>query len=383
MHYQGIDGYVYNVLENEKIAGGGEGTIYAIQGNDKQVAKIFRDDKKTKDREEKLRLMVSKKMTDEQLEYFTWPQDVLYSIEGFVGYVMPKVTNMRMLTELYSEDKYDIEWRLAAAINVCIALEAIHETGQVCGDLNPLNILINLEENSAERCHVTLVDTDSYHVVTDTQDFRCEVGLGDYLAPEIQNKLTNGLTLRTAPLPTYTKATDEFALAVHIFALLMNGCHPFACAKQMGEQIQDDSSYGQMSTVQDSVVAPQPIENIKKGFFPFSQYKAGITIPISAPDFTTLPESLQKLFIRTFCDGYMNPTKRVSASEWIEALMPLWNEGFVECEAGHKHLRQSLICPICQIQEKIAHFFGGISNGKPPIDDPEHPPIEKKSGGQN
>ena len=64
MHYQGIDGYVYNVLENEKIAGGGEGTIYAIQGNDKQVAKIFRDDKKTKDREEKLRLMVSKKMTD-------------------------------------------------------------------------------------------------------------------------------------------------------------------------------------------------------------------------------------------------------------------------------------------------------------------------------
>ena len=23
MHYQGIDGYVYNVLENEKIAGGG------------------------------------------------------------------------------------------------------------------------------------------------------------------------------------------------------------------------------------------------------------------------------------------------------------------------------------------------------------------------
>lgn len=383
MHYQGIDGYVYNVLKNEKIASGGEGTIYAIQGNDKQVAKIFRDDKKTKDREEKLRLMVSKKMTDEQLEYFTWPQDVLYSIEGFVGYVMPKVTNMRMLTELYSEDKYDIEWRLAAAINVCIALEAIHETGQVCGDLNPLNILINLEENSAERCHVTLVDTDSYHVVTDTQDFRCEVGLGDYLAPEIQNKLTNGLTLRTAPLPTYTKATDEFALAVHIFALLMNGCHPFACAKQMGEQIQDDSSYGQMSTVQDSVVAPQPIENIKKGFFPFSQYKAGITIPISAPDFTTLPESLQKLFIRTFCDGYMNPTKRVSASEWIEALMPLWNEGFVECEAGHKHLRQSLICPICQVQEKIAHFFRGISNGKPPIDDPEHPPIEKKSGGQN
>lgn len=171
-------------------------------------------------------------MTDEQLEYFTWPQDVLYSIEGFVGYVMPKVTNMRMLTELYSEDKYDIEWRLAAAINVCIALEAIHETGQVCGDLNPLNILINLEENSAERCHVTLVDTDSYHVVTDTQDFRCEVGLGDYLAPEIQNKLINGLTLRTAPLPTYTKATDEFALAVHIFALLMNGCHPFAAANR-------------------------------------------------------------------------------------------------------------------------------------------------------
>jgi len=63
--------------------------------------------------------------------------------------------------------------------------------------------------------------------------------------------------------------------------------------------------------------------------------------------------------------------------------MPLWNEGFVQCEAGHKHLRQSLSCPICQVQEKIAHFFGGISNGNPPIDNSGHPPLEKKSVNQN
>ena len=41
MHYQGIDGYVYNVLENEKIAGGGEGTFMRYRAMTNKLLKFF------------------------------------------------------------------------------------------------------------------------------------------------------------------------------------------------------------------------------------------------------------------------------------------------------------------------------------------------------
>lgn len=70
MQYQGMNGMTYSV-EEQKLASGGEGTIYAVQGNPAVVAKIFRTDKKTPQREHKLRIMAAKKMTKEQLAYFT------------------------------------------------------------------------------------------------------------------------------------------------------------------------------------------------------------------------------------------------------------------------------------------------------------------------
>ena len=375
MQYQGMNGMTYSV-EEQKLASGGEGTIYAVQGNPAVVAKIFRTDKKTPQREHKLRIMAAKKMTKEQLAYFTWPQDVLFDKNGFAGYIMPRVSGMKTLTELYSEDRYDMEWRLAAAYNVCVTVEAIHEVGQVCGDLNSLNILVNLTENDPNCCHVTLVDTDSYHVVTDTVDYRCEVGMSDYLAPEIQKKMGNGVTLRNAPLPTYTMETDRFALAVHIFCLLMNGCHPFACAKQVGDTIEDTMEQKTAMGDMPSVVAPQPIENIKEGFFPFCMSKPGITVPAYAPDFDSLPLSLQALFRQTFCEGYDDPAKRVTASEWVNALSSLWDEGFKECDKGHKMLAGAPVCPLCQIEKKLERISGKIG-GSQVI------PPSKSSGGPN
>lgn len=46
MVYQGISGILYQI-ENERIAGGGEGSIYRIFNNNQQVAKIFKKEKET------------------------------------------------------------------------------------------------------------------------------------------------------------------------------------------------------------------------------------------------------------------------------------------------------------------------------------------------
>lgn len=355
MIYQGISGTIYEI--GERLAGGGEGSIYAIEKNDLQVAKIFKSERRNAQREEKLRLMVLKKLEEKQLQQITWPQDVIYDGNGFAGYVMPKLKEASSLTELYSAEKYDLRFRLLAAINLCAAVDTVHEMGQVCGDLNPQNICINLDKEDKDGFKVTLVDTDSYHFIANGKTYRCEVGLGEFIAPELQNKM-DGLDLKSVSLPSYTKQTDLFALAVHIFYLLMNGCHPFACA---GDSSPKDSNIVQMTagTKENSVVTPQPVENIKSGFFPFCGRREGIVIPIYAPEFESLPYRIQKMFIRTFADGYREPSKRVSASEWKQALSDL-SRNIKKCSSVENHYYFDHVneCPLCKVNRKIESILG-------------------------
>ena len=323
------------------------------------LPRFFRLDKRNHEREEKLCYMVQNPMTKEQLSYITWPLDVLYDMNGFAGYIMQKVNNMQSLTALYSEEKYDLRYRLLAAYNVCVAIDAIHEAGQICGDLNPQNILINLDSSDEINAfHVTLVDVDSYHVVTPTKTYRCEVGLPDYLAPEIQNKMVNGVTLRNASLPTYTQETDLFALAVHIFCLLMNGCHPFACAKRVNGNLYDTMGQMRENSNRNSVVAPQPIDNIKVGYFPFFHHKDNITVPVYAPLFDDLPEDIRLLFIKTFVEGYKKPEQRATTDEWIQVLKSYVLQtrsdySLLSCGKGHYYFKVGRDCPFCNIDQKI------------------------------
>lgn len=371
MDYQGMTGKIYQV-EEKRMNGGGEGTIHGIVGMNGYVAKIFKPDKRSADREEKLRCMVKKGATVKNLEHITWPLDVIYNAEGFAGYVMQKIENVQSLTAVYNGDKYNLRFRLLAAYNLCAAVETVHNMGQVCGDLNPQNICINLNVNDkANAFKVTLVDADSYHFSTEEKTYRCEVGLADYLAPEIQKKVSGGVTLRNASLPTFTKETDLFALAVHVFCLLMNGCHPFACAKRMNGTVENTMSQMTSSSEWESVVAPQPIENIKDGYFPFYDSRENVTIPIYAPPLSSLPQELRTLFIRTFKDGYEDPTKRATAEEWCRAMQPLVQQ-LQECPKKHVYFKQAAECPFCRVDENIRLMFATKTSKEKPVKSTEN-----------
>lgn len=377
MLYQGLSGRNYDV-DDHAMAKGGEGSIHIIQGRGHQVAKVFKPEKRNAQREEKLRNMVQERLTDEQLQQIAWPQDVIYDQNGFAGYVMPKLASTSSLTEIYSTGKYDLRFRLMAAINLCAAVDTVHEMGQVCGDLNPQNICVNLDTNDRQNgFKITLVDTDSYHFTANGKTYRCEVGLGDYIAPELQKKLTNGLDLKSVPLPSYTKETDLFALAVHIFYLLMNGCHPFACAKEVNIH---DHTLEQMTSEggKESVVAPQPIENIKKGVFPFHGNWPGITTPVYAPDFTSLPPEIQNLFICTFVDGDRDPSKRVSALKWQSVLQSSISSIF-SCGkvSSHYYFNHMTECPLCKVDQKIEELFHSMSSDPGSQDIPVKPDDQK------
>ena len=66
--YRGASGKIYNI-DPEPIAKGGEGTICAVEGADDIVAKIYKQEKRTKRRLEKLSLMIRYQLTDIPVSY--------------------------------------------------------------------------------------------------------------------------------------------------------------------------------------------------------------------------------------------------------------------------------------------------------------------------
>ena len=371
MVYTGKSGKSYTTIE-PAIGTGGEGSIYKIKGSSDSVLKVFKNDKRTETRHRKLLAMINSPMTKNAMQQVTWPMDVVYENGNFVGYVMPAIKNNEDLNVMYS-DKYKCTFseKITIARNLCAAINSVHDAGQVCGDLNPKNISVD-----PYTAKVTLVDTDSYHISERNSNriYRCEVGLPEYLPKEIQAKMKNGYRLDNAPLPTFTKQTDLFALAVHIFALLMNGCHPFACATSTGTNI------GSLSVSQPSIAAPQPIDNICTGFFPFYQKRSGISIPKYAPDFDMLPQNIKNLFIRAFVDGHTNPSRRPDAVEWYNALTVL-EKNLTTCKKNKKHIYPSHLkkCPWCELENKMKAALPPAPIVKKPTVKPQIPtkPIQK------
>lgn len=327
--YKGLSGRSYRV-QSAPFAGGGEGDIYDVVGVSGYVAKVYKPDKRTTERERKLSVMVSNKPN--VMEQYAWPLDVLYENGRFMGYIMPKINGKEKLRNIYVYDKRKGKpWSLFIAIakNLSAAVHNVHEIHQVIGDLNPENILVNPIDGM-----VTLVDTDSYHISDSSRTYRCGVGMPEFVAPELQ-----GIHFPSAPLPTFTPESDRFALAVLIFALLMNGAHPFSCTVISGSS----SKF-------------QPIDNMQNGkcaFFP-DNCSSNMNIPRYAPELSSLPDNIQKLFRRAFIVGQSNPALRPSAEEWYNALEQLENN-LKTClkDSQHIYYYGAKECPWCKVNEKM------------------------------
>ena len=345
MILKGKGGIQYN-LEATPFAQGGEGQIFNINGQPDKVAKLYKAGKITPEHERKLLKMVITPPERDVLDQIAWPLDVLYDNNKFVGFIMRKFKlneDLNVIYEYGSSAKYpEMTWgnKIRIAKNLCVVLNAVHEAGHVCGDFNPKNI--SVDPNTG---HITFVDTDSYHITDGSNTYRCNVGMPEYLPVEIQKKMHNGLS--NAVLPTFSQATDNFALAVHIFQLLMNGVHPFACA---------------VIPSQDSVPIPDTSDSILKGECPFFKDVPGKQIPKFAPPADILPQEIKKLFLLAFVDGHASPAARPSAETWYYALEKL-EKNLKKCkDVGHHeyHNGQSS-CPWCAADKR---FSGALSSAK-------------------
>jgi len=337
------------VLAPQPMKAGGEGEIYEVQGHSDLVVKLYKPNILSRELEEKLTYMRNNPPSQSIMNQIAWPIDILRDAYGkFVGFTMPKLSIDADLKSVYVyPEKPDLpisyEHRVILALNICIVIAEVHKAGYVFGDFNPLNIGVNLTTG-----HVAFMDTDSYHITDRSSGkvYRCGVCLDGYVAPELILQC-KGTDFSNAPLPTFTQETDRFALAIHIYKLLMNGYTPFNGIKEGASASTASPGVGNFAIERDNYC-------FKPGNKPQS---------VATPDMSSLSPDIQYLFKKTFINGVNNPSQRATAEEWLDALKEYKNE-LVQCKQNPRHFyyRSNAQCPYCAADARYHQSLAGATS---------------------
>jgi len=293
------------LAQSDVLGSGGEGAVYNLRSHPDLVAKIYHSDRRTDAVINKLDVMINyPPRTEDDLTghlFVAWPGHLVYDAASeVIGFLMPKVDKSHSLFEYYNPA---LRHRYAPQIhygNLCsvakslaTALDRLHGSGYVVGDINESNAYITENE------HVTLIDADSFQI-TDYQTtpptiYRCVVGKPEYTPPELQ-----GVSFADVDRNIHH---DRFALAVVIYQLLMEGTHPFrGIYTDPGEK-------------------PQVETCISRGYFLYSESRNVPLRPVpSAVEWDTLHEDIRALFRKCFDDGHSDPQARPAPREWVDAL---------------------------------------------------------------
>ncbi len=338
MTYYGANKQQYQ-LKDIPIKKGGEGAIHTVKGKSDLLAKIYLAPDKSPELQEKISLMVKNPPRKDILDQIAWPVDTLCDADGnFVGFVMPKLSIDVELGDVYKYPaKKNItltgEQKVIIAINICRVISAIHDLDYVFGDFNPCNIGVNLTNG-----HVAFLDTDSYHITDKARGktYRCNVCLNGYVAPELINKCKNS-SYSQAPLPTFTKETDLFSLAIHIFKLLMNGYTPYNGIPESERSSTASPGVGNAAIEMDNYC-------FKEGNKPLST----AVLPLNS-----FPDDIIELFTRAFDEGHQNPDMRPTANEWDKALTG-YHSSLKKCKADQMHFyfKNLRRCPYCEADQR-------------------------------
>ena len=349
----GLSGAEYR-LASEPFNNGGEGDIYrVVSGGEKRVAKLYHDGTPSRELQEKLIIMVNRQPNALVLEQVAWPLDVLYDAKKtFRGFVMPELNINAELIDVYkypSTLNVTTRQKVIIAQNICAVISEIHTAGFVFGDFNPRNIGVNINTGK-----VAFLDTDTYHVTDDKTNkvYRCNVCAQGYAAPELLKKCAEFIRANPndkkqvyakTPLPTFTKETDNFALAVHIFKLLMNGYTPFGGIKNTDSHSQASPGVGDAAILRDNYC-----------FKPGNKPQSPAVLPMDA-----FQREITELFERAFIYGKTDGKYRPSAAEWHTGLEKL-EAGLIDCGANplHQYSAKNLDCPLCEADKRYCISTG-------------------------
>lgn len=334
-------------LADHALNSGGEGAIYEIIGYPRKVIKKYHHAADAKKREDKIKEMVKISATSSfssarLAQDVAWPLSQIFDHNhDFVGFGMNKISFSTELDDLYvypakQNLHVTIKDRIDCLISLADVVDRIHRAGLVFGDGNPDNLKIRNDYS------VCFIDVDSFHFNSGGITYKCEVCAPGYVAPELI-KACKGMTYADCPGPTFTEETDNFALAIHCFRMLMNGCHPYICQRQIKRV--------------GSAPAPKSTDKrIEAGETPFFRSVPHYTVPSYAPDINALPPYIRDLFKRAFVGGHNDPKARPTPGEWKQALTRFRNE-VKRCGKNHSHYywRSNCTCPYCDADKRYTN----------------------------
>jgi serine/threonine protein kinase/rRNA-processing protein FCF1 len=245
---------------------GGEGSVYLTDS--RLICKIYKKEKVTKFREEKIKLLIQHTI---KIENVCLPEYIIYNnSKEFVGYLMPQAKGSEIQTSIFIppllKQKFPHwnRWHLAKiALNILQKIEKLHQHNIILGDINPNNILLNDETD------IYFIDTDSFQI----ENYPCSVGMVAYTKKAHHGKRYEDY-LRT-------KDDDIYAMATLIFQLMLPGKLPYSFSGGGSQK-----------------------ENMKPENFPYKCYDGmGYN---NAPDgqwvyiWSHLPKKLKLIFCRVF-----------------------------------------------------------------------------------
>lgn len=296
-------------LEATPFAQGGEGSLYKVLAPSTYkhlVAKIYHSNKRTKQRQHKLRYLIKNPPIFEnktQQQLISWPVGLLEKGPNFVGFLMPKVEGELLETlataklPKYLSKKWQrfklgttgaLELRQKVCFNIAVALYHIHQTGHyVLVDLKPENILI--QPNGL----ISLVDLDSIEIVAGNQVlFPAAMATPEFAPPEFHS-----LQRSAEALPI---SWDAFSMAIIFYKILL-GIHPFAATTK--GKYENANGLG---------------EKLKHGLYVHNNKQQAYfaIIPALHQAFYQLPTVLQYLFNLCFVHGIVKLEARPSAEDW-------------------------------------------------------------------
>lgn len=317
---------------------GGEAVVYRIDTQPTRLAKIYEPAPRP-DYAAKLGWMIDHPPLNPTREQahpaLAWPDALLFDAQGRLrGYRMPFIRRTTPILDVFNPRRraevmppfFDRRYLHRVARNLSAALNALHRSGYVAGDLNESNILVT------HTALVTLIDTDSFQVSAQLDRgsvvYPCPVGKLEYTPPELQGQ-------RLAEVVRQPEQ-DSFGLAVLIFQLLMEGSHPFRAQWTAAGE-------------------PPPLEKrIAQGAFPYTASPtAPVLPPKNAPDLNLINPWLAELLRRCFIDGHRSPSQRPSPETWRNAIIEaeLRLKG---CPNGHYYSDHLRSCPYCVVRGSVS-----------------------------
>ena len=326
----------------EVIGKGGEGSVYALESDDRFVAKLYHQRPLPPDTLAKLQAMIERR-SDSLNAISAWPVEMLQDPRSrdALGILLPNVSDSKHLHELYGTANRkrhfpEARWHhmVLAARNVAAAFESMHASGIVVGDVNQGNLMVD------HNMCVRFIDCDSFQIESDGQVFHCPVGTPHFTPPELQSQKLR--EVRRTP------DHDAFGLAIMIFHLLFVGRHPFAGRFHGPGELTIERAIGE-----------------KRFAFSLNTIETQVTPPPASLLLTDLPPTIAELFERAFrCreDEGCRPT----AHMWVEQLEALIKQRRpCSFDPAHIYYSQLRTCPWCRIEDDGGPVFfvadGGVS----------------------